>query len=106
MTETTDPDHGRIRGACGLGNVRPRAAMADPFGQGGGPYGAGGVTDTMARVTADRLTKALGQTFVIENKVGAGGAIGIDQAIARRRTATPSYSSAARCSPSCRWRRR
>ena len=46
------------------------------------PYGAGGVTDTMARVTADRLTKALGQTFVIENKVGAGGAIGIDQAIA------------------------
>ena len=46
------------------------------------PYGAGGVTDTMARVTADRLTKALGHTFVIENKVGAGGAIGIDQAIA------------------------
>ena len=37
------------------------------------PYGAGGVTDTMARLTADRLTKALGQSFVIENKVGAGG---------------------------------
>ena len=45
------------------------------------PYGAGGVTDTMARVTADRLTKALGQNFVIENKVGAGGAIGIDYAM-------------------------
>ena len=26
----------------------------------------------MARLTADRLTKALGQSFVIENKVGAG----------------------------------
>lgn len=45
------------------------------------PYGSGGVTDTMARVTADRLGKALGQTFVIENKVGAGGAIGIDYAL-------------------------
>jgi tripartite-type tricarboxylate transporter receptor subunit TctC len=45
------------------------------------PYGAGGVTDTMARVTADRLSKALGQNFIIENKVGAGGAIGIDYAM-------------------------
>jgi len=42
------------------------------------PYGVGGVTDTMARVTADRLGKMLGQTFVIENKLGAGGAIGVD----------------------------
>ncbi len=42
------------------------------------PYGVGGVTDTMARVTADRLGKMLNQTFVIENKPGAGGAIGVD----------------------------
>ncbi|MEW6453957.1 MAG: tripartite tricarboxylate transporter substrate binding protein [Pseudomonadota bacterium] len=42
------------------------------------PYGVGGVTDTMARLTADRLGKMLGQTFVIENKLGAGGAIGVD----------------------------
>jgi tripartite-type tricarboxylate transporter receptor subunit TctC len=45
------------------------------------PYGAGGVTDTMARLTADRLTKTLGQNFVIENKPGAGGSIGIDYAL-------------------------
>jgi tripartite-type tricarboxylate transporter receptor subunit TctC len=45
------------------------------------PYGSGGVTDTMARVTADRLSKALGQSFVIENKVGAGGSIGISAAL-------------------------
>jgi tripartite-type tricarboxylate transporter receptor subunit TctC len=45
------------------------------------PYGVGGVTDTMARLTADRLSKALGQPFVIENKVGAGGAIGVDTAL-------------------------
>ena len=37
------------------------------------PYGVGGVTDIMARLTADRLGKMLGQTFVIENKLGAGG---------------------------------
>src|SRR6185503_8536590 len=45
------------------------------------PYGVGGVTDIMARLTADRLSKSLGQTFVIENKVGAGGALGVDAAI-------------------------
>jgi tripartite-type tricarboxylate transporter receptor subunit TctC len=45
------------------------------------PYGAGGVTDTMARVTADRLGKALGQTFVIENRLGGGGGIGVDYAV-------------------------
>lgn len=45
------------------------------------PYGAGGVTDTMARVTADRLRKALGQPFVIENRPGAGGAIGVSAAM-------------------------
>src|ERR1041384_1923008 len=45
------------------------------------PYGVGGVTDIMARVTADRLSKSLGQSFVIENKLGAGGAIGVDYAM-------------------------
>ena len=45
------------------------------------PYGVGGVTDIMARLTADRLGKMLGQTFVIENKLGAGGAIGVDYVV-------------------------
>jgi tripartite-type tricarboxylate transporter receptor subunit TctC len=45
------------------------------------PYAAGGITDTMARVTSDRLGKIFGQTFYIENKPGAGGAIGIDYAL-------------------------
>jgi tripartite-type tricarboxylate transporter receptor subunit TctC len=45
------------------------------------PYGSGGVTDTMARVTADRLRKVLGQPFVIENRPGAGGAIGVGAAM-------------------------
>jgi tripartite-type tricarboxylate transporter receptor subunit TctC len=45
------------------------------------PYGAGGVTDIMARVTADRLGKILKQSFVVEDKPGAGGAIGVNYAM-------------------------
>src|SRR5215471_10139330 len=39
------------------------------------PYGPGGITDVIARIFADRLGKAYGQPFVIENRGGAGGAI-------------------------------
>ena len=45
------------------------------------PNGAGGVSDTLARLTADRLSKAFGQPFIIENKGGAGGAIGTEYAV-------------------------
>src|SRR5262249_7892905 len=36
------------------------------------PYAPGGSTDTVARVTADRLSRIWGQQVVIENKPGAG----------------------------------
>jgi tripartite-type tricarboxylate transporter receptor subunit TctC len=45
------------------------------------PYGVGGVTDIMARLTADRLGKIFNQTFIIENKPGAGGALGVSYAM-------------------------
>ncbi len=38
-------------------------------------FGAGGGTDVATRVIADGLSKALGQQFVVENRVGAGGTI-------------------------------
>jgi tripartite-type tricarboxylate transporter receptor subunit TctC len=41
------------------------------------PYPAGGVTDTLARLLADRMKNALGQTIVVENVGGAGGSIGV-----------------------------
>jgi tripartite-type tricarboxylate transporter receptor subunit TctC len=44
------------------------------------PYGAGGTSDTLARLTADRLSKMLKQPMVIENRAGAGGAIGTEVA--------------------------
>jgi tripartite-type tricarboxylate transporter receptor subunit TctC len=42
------------------------------------PYGPGGIADTLARLTADRLAKSFGQPFIIENKGGAGGTIGTE----------------------------
>lgn len=39
-------------------------------------YAAGGVADVIARIVANRLGAELGQHFVIDNRVGAGGSIG------------------------------
>ena len=42
------------------------------------PYAPGGGTDILARALAPRVSEALGQTLVIENRPGAGGNIGAD----------------------------
>ena len=42
------------------------------------PYAAGGNSDVMARVVAQRLTEHFGQTFIVENRVGANGALAAD----------------------------
>lgn len=44
-------------------------------------FAPGGSTDNAMRPFAERLSKALGQQFVIDNKGGASGAIGIEAAI-------------------------
>ncbi len=44
------------------------------------PWPPGGVTDTLARFTADQLTRNLGQPAVVENKAGANGIIGTQAA--------------------------
>jgi tripartite-type tricarboxylate transporter receptor subunit TctC len=40
------------------------------------PFGPGGTTDVLARLVTSKAGPALGTTFVVENKPGAGGGIG------------------------------
>ena len=42
------------------------------------PFPAGGTTDIVARILAQRMSETMGQPVVVENKAGAGGAIGAD----------------------------
>ena len=42
------------------------------------PFAPGGTTDLLARAMAPELSKAFGQTFIVENRTGAGGNIGAD----------------------------
>jgi tripartite-type tricarboxylate transporter receptor subunit TctC len=62
-----------IAATCGAGNAqtwpdRPIRLVV--------PAGPGGPTDVLARLIADRLAAALGQPMIIDNRAGAGGAIG------------------------------
>ncbi len=44
------------------------------------PFAAGATSDVLARILTERLASALGQPFLIDNKVGAGGTLGSAEA--------------------------
>ena len=45
------------------------------------PFAPGGSADTLGRIVATKLTETFGQTFVVENRGGAGGIVGVESAI-------------------------
>ena len=45
------------------------------------PFAAGGPTDTIARVLAERMSRSLGQPVVAENTAGAGGTIAVSRVV-------------------------
>jgi tripartite-type tricarboxylate transporter receptor subunit TctC len=45
------------------------------------PFSAGGPTDTIARIMAERMSRSLGQPVLVENVTGAGGNIGVARVV-------------------------
>jgi tripartite-type tricarboxylate transporter receptor subunit TctC len=45
------------------------------------PFSAGGPSDAMMRILAERMKLSLGETILIENVTGAGGSIGVGRAV-------------------------
>lgn len=45
------------------------------------PFSAGGPSDAMTRILAERMQRALGQTITVENVTGAGGSLGVGRVV-------------------------
>src|ERR1041384_2242019 len=67
---------GAATGAAGTGLAQAQAYPSRPVTL-IVPYGAGGPTDTIARILADSMHAPLGQPVIVENVIGASGSIGI-----------------------------
>jgi tripartite-type tricarboxylate transporter receptor subunit TctC len=83
-----------FRLALGFAGIAAVAAIAGPAGAQPypsrpvtiiTPFAAGSVTDATARAIAQHLQEALGQSFVVENRTGAGGLFAANAVAPRRR---------------------
>jgi len=86
MKRTTTPARRALLGAAAIAlaglAALPGTAAADSYPSKAVrliiPFPAGGVTDLVGRLLAEKLTTAWGQTVVVENRAGASGMIGAD----------------------------
>ena len=64
--------------ACGSALAQPAPAYPTKPVRVIVPFAPGGGTDVMTRAVAQKLTERLGTTFVVDNRAGANGIIGVD----------------------------
>ena len=76
---------------CAAGPVRAQTVYPERVIKMIVPSPAGGQTDVMARLMAQKMQQSLGQSVIIENRAGAGGALGA-------RTRPPPNPTAIPCS--------
>ena len=66
---------GGLAAFCGMAQLRAQTAAVSRIIV---PFAPGAGSDAMARFFAAELTKSLGRQFLVDNRTGAGGAIGAD----------------------------
>ena len=83
----------KLLGLFGAAIAAPQLAPRTTFAQEAWPtrtvryvngFPPGGATDTLSRILCQKMSELSGQTFVVENRAGAGGVLGAD-AVAKSR---------------------
>src|SRR5258708_21082727 len=87
MSSSTRVNRRKLLGLFGGAIAAPYLAPQTAFAQEAWPtrpvkyvngFPAGGATDTLSRILCQKMSEMSGQTFVVENRAGAGGVLGSD----------------------------